>query len=117
MLNVVYILAKTATIPSQYSTYVDISHSAGAFQRFDQFRLEQNSYSMVSILSFEPTTSKHSFNIPMDKHPFKPCSCKQKQAVADVLNPISTTSAPAKTNTAVPVNTSVFLPEPNEKPI
>lgn len=62
----------------------------------------------------EPTLSKHSFNMPMNKHPFKPCSCKHKQALTDVLKPISTTSAPAKTNTAVPVNTSVFLPEPNE---
>lgn len=115
MLKVVYILAKTATIPSQWSTYVDISHVAGAFQRIDQFRLEQNGYSMVSVLGFEPTLSKHSFNMPMDKHPFKPCSCKHKQALTDVLKPISTTSAPAKTNTAVPVNTSVFLPELNEK--
>lgn len=93
----------------------DISHFAGAFQRIDQFRHEQNVHSMVSILRFEPTLFKQLFNMPTDKHPFKPCSCKHKQALTDVLKPISTTSAPAKKNTAVPVNTSVFLPEPNEK--
>lgn len=54
MLKVVYILAKTATIPSQWSTYVDISHIAGAFLRIDQFRLEQNGYRMVSVLSLNP---------------------------------------------------------------
>lgn len=51
----------------------------------------------------------------LDKHPFKPWSCKHKQVLTDVLKPISTTSAPAKKNTAVPVNTSVVLPAPQWK--
>lgn len=50
----------------------------------------------------------------MDKHPFSQCFCKHKQASTDVPTPISTTSGPGSDEYSGSVNTSVFLPEPNE---